>query len=647
MVPVLQAVGSKTPTLIQGARHMSLYRMAQRLVPTVSKTERAALESGTIGFDRELYRGTPSLKNLLTRYPLPTLSEEEKNFVDTKVHSLCEMLDDDAVMRQQDLSQKVWAYIRSQGFFGMIIPKAYGGLEFSAGAHSLIDQIIATRSGSAASTVMVPNSLGPGELLLKYGTEKQKEYYLPRLADGSDIPCFGLTGIHSGSDAASMSDTGVVCRKEGVLGISLSFNKRYITLAPVATLVGLAVNLKDPEGLLTVGKTGITVVLLPRETPGLEIGKRHDPMSAAFMNGPVRGKDVFVPMEHVIGGEERTGEGWEMLMQCLSEGRGISLPAASVASAKLACTSVGAYARVRRQFKTAIGDMEGVQVNLARMASETYRLTAGQQLMNAMLNQHEKPAVLSAVMKYETTETAREVVTRAMDVLGGMGICKGKNNFMAHVYQQTPIGITVEGSNPLTYYLIIFGQGLMRSHPHLYSMVTTLSEDMGPQAFRKELRHMVAHGLRNAGASMGQALTRTRGKQDLMAYYTSQLERLSSSFAFCADMGLSLGGQLKHAEMISGRYAQIFTKLYFGYATLWFHAQQKESAALNTVLEHAMDQLLFDMETAFFELFDNFPHWSVAIAMRTVTFPTGRCYGPPKDRLSRAGPADYAPIGFA
>lgn len=370
-------------------------------------------------------------------------------------------------------------------------------------------QKIATRNGSAAVTVMVPNSLGPGELLKRYGTKDQQEYFLPKLASGEFIPCFGLTGPASGSDAAAMRDVGIVVEKDGVLGISATFQKRYITLAPVASVVGLAVNVKDPNGLLKgVGKEGITIALLERGHPGLRIGDRHDPVGAAFMNGTVEGEEVFIPMDKLLGGQERAGTGWVMLMDCLSEGRGISLPALSVGAAQFSAGIVGAYARIRKQFKVPIADLEGVQEHLARIAGNAYTMTAAQHLMNSMLNQHEQPAVLSAVMKQQLTNRMREVVNDAMDVLGGAGICRGPSNFLANTYAMVPIAITVEGANTLTRSLIIFGQGLMRSHPHLLNLVKTIQDGNDQKGFQRELVNMISHGTANTFRSLGNAVFR-------------------------------------------------------------------------------------------------------------------------------------------
>lgn len=426
----------------------------------------------------------------------------------------------------------------------MIIPKKYGGKGFSAHAHSQVVQVLATRSGSVAATVSVPNSLGPGELLMRYGTEEQKNYFLPQLAKGTMIPCFGLTAPHSGSDAASMSEAyGEVVERDGKLGIVASFNKRYITLAPIAGVVGLAFNLKDPNNLLKgKGSEGITIALLERDHPGLEMGKRHDPLAAAFMNGTVQGKDVFIPMDKLIGGQERCGFGWNMLMDCLAEGRSISLPASAVGVAQMSVNAVGAYARVRKQFRVPIAEMGGVQEALSRIASEALIMTSAQHLINSILANHEQPAVLSAVMKYETTSRARKVVNDAMDVLGGAGICRGNDNLIGNGYMALPIAITVEGANILTRSMITFGQGLNRAHPNLIKIIATIEKGNDIAGFQREVSGFLSHLFSNAARSLYRGIFRSRthtsAPASLLAYYESQLSRLAANFAFQADLAV-------------------------------------------------------------------------------------------------------------
>lgn len=548
---------------------------------------------------------------------------------------MCEILNDYQITNDRDFPEEFWNRCKKQGFFGMIIPKQYGGKGFSAHAHSQVVQMISTRSGSASATVTVPNSLGPGELLVRYGTEEQKNYFLPKLASGELIPCFGLTAPHSGSDAASMHEAyGEVVERNGQLGIVASFNKRYITLAPVAGVVGLAFTLKDPKGLLKgKGNEGPTIALLERDHPGLVIGKRHDPLIAAFMNGPVQGKDVFIPMKSIIGGQERYGFGWNMLMDCLAEGRSVSLPASAVGAAKLSVNAVGAYARIRKQFKVPIAEMGGVQEALGRIASNAYIVTAAQTLINSMLAKHEQPAVLSAVMKYETTHRARLVVNDAMDIMGGSGICRGETNSFGNGYMALPIAITVEGANILTRSLMIFGQGLNRAHPNLIGILDAIEKGDDVKGFTKATIGFLNHFATNTGRSLVRAVTRPRSKSDLLAYYEGQLSRLSSNFAVSADLALVLGGRLKFEEMLSGRFADAFGTLYLGYACCWYYQQNRKVEGIDALFELAMESILQQNQTALLELSNNFPIPGIGPLMKAISFPFGAAYGGPTDKM--------------
>ncbi len=521
-----------------------IYGVAKKMMPKISDTERAALNAGTVGFDRNIFSGNPSL-NDLSKYSVK-LSPEEKAFMDKETQEVCEMMDDYQISIDRDMPQEVWDRFKKQGFMGMIIPKQYGGKGFSAHGHSQVVQKISSASASASGSVAVPNSLGPGELLMRYGTEDQKNYFLPKLACGDLIPCFGLTAPHSGSDAASMHEAyGEVVERDGKLGIVASFNKRYITLAPVAGVVGLAFALKDPKGLLKgTGHEGITIALLERDHPGLEMGRRHDPLQASFMNGPVTGKDVFISMDKIIGGQTRCGFGWNMLMDCLSEGRSVSLPASAVAAGKLAVVAVGAYARVRKQFKVPIAEMGGVQEALARITSEAYILTSAQMLINSMLAKHEQPAVLSAVMKYQTTNRARNLTNDAMDIMGGAGICRGPNNIFGNIYMANPIAITVEGANILTRSMITFGQGVNRAHPNLVNIVNTLEAGNDQKGFQKHALGFLGHLTSNMARSVVGAVSAlvsspfnsSAKKSDPIKYYEGHLARLSANFALSTDL---------------------------------------------------------------------------------------------------------------
>ena len=620
------------------------YNLAKKIMPKISETEAAALNSGTVAFDADLFSGDPKLKNLVNKYNVK-LSAEEQSFLDNETEVLCEMLDNHKIEADQNLPPEVWQYIRENKFMGMVIPKKFGGLGFSGHGHALVVEKIAGRNGAAAVTVMVPNSLGPGELLYHYGTPEQQDFYLPRLAHGIDIPCFGLTGPASGSDAAAMRDSGEVVMENGVLGMRVTFSKRYITLAPVATVVGLAFKLSDPNKLLTKGKEGITVALLPTEPnptvpqgiPGLRTGPRHNPLSVGFMNGTVQGESVFIPMSAVIGGEERCGFGWNMLMECLGEGRGISLPAMSVASARLCSLAVGGYARVRKQFKVPIAEMEGVQEKLANIGMMTYQSAAAQSMFDAVLADGERPPVLSAIMKHECTEIGRKAVNEGMDIIGGAGISRGPANFLASAYVAMPIAITVEGANALTRSLIIFGQGLNRSHPHLLNLIQSIQKGDDQAGFNRELTNIIKHAFTNLGRSVtrGLSVQVVPKGSDISGYYEAQMSRLAANFAFCADVGLTMGGGIKTAEFISGRYADVLSNLYMGYACLWYYQKHKDVKGLDKVLDLAMNDHCHKIQEALIGLSSNFPVPLMGPVMRAFTFPRGREYHKSSDKLRR------------
>ena len=604
--------------------------LGKKLLPKISNTERAALVSGTVGFDRILFSGTPKLNDLVQKYKLE-LSDREKDFIDNKVDNLCKTVNESQVMKNRDLSKESWDYIKDNKFFGLCIPEKYSGLGFSAYAHSQIVTKVSSHSGTLGVSVMVPNSLGPGELLLNYGTEEQKNKYLIPLAEGKIVPCFGLTGPSSGSDAASMPDTGKVVIKDGVKGVEVKLNKRYITLAPIADVIGIAFKLEDPDSLLKKGEEGITLALIGRDTEGLEIGKRHDPIGNAFMNGPIKTDKIFVKMEDIIGGEERAGYGWNMLMECLAEGRGISLPASAVGGMKMLSNSVGGFARIRKQFKIPIAKMEGVQEKLAEMVKDTYTITASQELMNAILLQHEKPSVLSGVMKQQSTEKARKVIEHSMDIMAGSAICKGDNNFVANLYQSIPVPITVEGSNTLTRSLIIFGQGLVRSHPYLLDAIYSIENNDQDELF-KNVKNIVGHSIKTSAQSITKSVFRTRSKSNLINYYESQLQRMTLAFAASANISLLLGGKIKMAEMLSGRYADVFSNLFHGYALLWKNHDKIQDEKL---LAYCLDSLLYEMQESLDQIYKNYPDKTLGFLVKTVTFPFGKSYSLPTDDTRR------------
>jgi len=642
-----RAILARTPKH-KGSRNFitPAYNLAKKIMPKISDTERAALQSGTIKFDRDLFKGDPTVKHLADTYKPAVLNADEQKFLDNEVEELCEMVNTYDVQRNANLSPETWKYIRKNKFMGLMIKQNFGGKGFTGHGHACIVEKISGRDSTACVTVMVPNSLGPGELLAHYGTQEQKDFYLPRLADGIDIPCFGLTGPSSGSDAASMRDEGIVCVKDGVLGISVSCNKRYITLAPVATLVGLAFRLRDPDGLLTTGKEGITVALLPtspnqfapKGIPGLQTGPRHDPFGSPFMNGTVKGENFFVPMTCIIGGEEKAGYGWNMLMECLGEGRGISLPAGAIAASKMATLAVGGYARIRKQFKVPIASMQGVQEKLAVIGSNTFLMMAAQNMFNSFLAAGEKPSCLSAVMKQTCTERGRISINEGMDVMGGAAICNGPANFMAGGYGAIPVSITVEGANVLTRSLIIFGQGLTRSHPHLLGLISAIEDGDDLEGFNKELTNIIKHAFANLGRSVTRGLASqvTFRGGDLLAYHEAHMSRLAANFAFCADCGLTMGGGIKTAEFVSGRYADVLSNLYLGYSVMWFYNNNKGVEGLDKVFDMTMTKIRYDIQEAFFGIFRNFPIPGMGLLMQLPTFPRGREFSPPTDKQRAA-----------
>jgi acyl-CoA dehydrogenase len=618
----------------------------RKVLPPMSETERAAIEAGTVWWDRELFSGRPDWEKLRA-VPAPTLSAEEQAFLDGPVETLCGMVDEWSVHERNDLPPEVWSYIKAQRFFGMIIPKAYGGLEFSAAAQSAVIVKICSRSLTAGVTVMVPNSLGPGELLMHYGTDVQKRHYLPRLAVGEEIPCFALTSPWAGSDAGGMPDRGTVCMgmHEGreVLGLRVTWDKRYITLGPVATVLGLAFKVFDPDGLLGGERElGITCALIPTGTPGVEIGERHRPVGSAFQNGPTRGSDVFVPMDWIIGGRPMIGHGWRMLVECLAVGRAISLPALSVASSKLAARTTGAYARLRRQFRVPIGEFEGVDEALARIGAVTYRIDAARRLTASALVLGEKPSVLSAILKYHNTESMRQVVNDALDIHGGRGVCEGPSNYLAHAYKSGPVSITVEGANILTRSMIIFGQGAIRCHPYLLAEMraaTDADEQSARLRFDEALTAHVGFTLSNAARALVDGLTAgvfagtPRDAGPLSSYYR-RIGRMSAAFALVADVALLvLGGELKRREKLSARLGDVLSHLYMACAVLKHYDDCARPAADLPLARWALEHSLCTVQTRLEEVLANFPARWVAWLLRPIVFPLGRPYRMPDDRL--------------
>jgi acyl-CoA dehydrogenase len=618
-----------------------------KLLPSMSQTEKEALEAGTVWWDGELFTGAPNWSKLLAA-KAPRLSDAEQAFLDGPCEELCRMLDEWHITHELgDLPPEVWEFLKTRGFFAMIIPKKYGGLEFSAFAHSCVLAKISSRSATAASTTAVPNSLGPAELLNHYGTEEQKNYYLPRLARGEEVPCFALTGPRAGSDAASIPDTGVVCRGmwrgTEVVGLKLNFTKRYITLAPVATVVGLAFRMFDPDKLLG-GKTdiGITCALIPRDTPGITIGRRHFPLNVPFQNGPVEGRDVFVPLDFIIGGPAMAGSGWRMLVEQLSVGRCISLPSNTTGAAKAGVWATGAYARIRSQFNTPVGRFEGVESVIARMVGLTYTMDAARSVTAGAIDGGEKPSVPSAMLKYHVTEMGRQVANDAMDVHGGKGIMLGPRNYLARGYQITPVAITVEGANLLTRNLIIFGQGAIRCHPFVLREMTAAHNPdraAGVDEFDRALFGHVGFTISNAVRSFIMALTHARFTRPPVAgataRYYQHIVRFSASFAFAVDVAmLTLGGYLKKKEGLSARLGDVLSAMYLASMVLKHYENQGRRAEDLAVVEWACRNLLYNAQEQLHGFLRNFPNRALAGVMRALIFPRGLIYSAPGDRLA-------------
>ncbi|HXF58369.1 MAG TPA: acyl-CoA dehydrogenase [Candidatus Saccharimonadales bacterium] len=620
----------------------TVMRALGRALPRMGETERIALEAGTVWWDGDLFSGRPDWKKLLDFQRKP-LSARERAFLDGPVEELCGMVEEWKVERDADLPPEAWRFIKEKKFFGMIIPEEYGGLGFSALANSSVVTKLSSRSVTAAVTVMVPNSLGPAELLLHYGTEEQKRHFLPRLATAQEIPCFALTGPEAGSDAASTKSRGVVCRGtyqgREVLGMRLNWRKRYITLAPVTTLIGLAFRLYDPDHLIGEKEDlGITLALIPPDLPGIEIGKRHDPLGVPFLNGPIYGRDVFVPLDAIIGGKARVGQGWQMLMANLAAGRGISLPGLATGSSQLCSRVMGAYGTVREQFDLPIGRFEGIEEHLATIGGMTYVLSGARVLTAGAVDAGEKPAVISAIMKAYSTEAMRTVVNAAMDVQAGAGISKGPRNLLAQAYGAVPIGITVEGANILTRTLIIFGQGAIRCHPYVRSeMEAVARKDL--VAFDRAFFAHVGFILSNAMRCFGHALTgsrfaRPRGVDGPVGEYLARFTSLSAAFALVADAAMAtLGGQLKRREKLSGRLADALAWLYLGSATVKkFWDDGKPEADLPFV-QWGCEKAIDEIERALAGVLENLPNRPAAALLGATIFPLGMNGGPPSDAL--------------
>ena len=627
-----------------------LLKLIKKVLPPISDTEREAMEAGEVWWDAQLLSGKPDWNELLSMGP-PQLTDEEQAFLDGPVEELCRMVDDWKISYEDhDIPEDVWQFLKKERFFGIIIPKEFGGLGFSPSAHAEIVTKVSTRSTSVGVTVMVPNSLGPGELLMAHGTEEQKNYYLPRLADGREIPCFGLTSPEAGSDAAAMVDSGVVCygeyKGEKTLGMRVNWHKRYITLGPVATILGLAFKLYDPDHILgEEEELGITVALVPTDTEGVTIGQRHLPAMQAFQNGPNWGEDVFVPMEWIIGGQENVGRGWHMLMSALAAGRGISLPSLSTGGAKMAARTTGAYARIREQFSIPIGKFEGVQRRLAEIASIAYVLDSAHKTTTRALDEGRKPAVVSAIMKAHATCGLRQAINDAMDIHAGKAIMDGPLNYLGNVYRAVPVAITVEGANILTRSLMIFGQGAIRCHPYLLEEMMAAENpdtEAGIDALDKLLpKHAwfqfktLLRGIFH-GWTVGLFASSPRGVGKAAKYYR-QLNRYSAILTLTTEISLmSLGGELKRKELISSRLGDVLSQLYLLSCTLKRFKDDGSPKEDRPLLEFAMRAGLHDIEVSLLEVFQNFPHRFLGQLMHFLTMPWGHSVHTASDRQARA-----------
>jgi len=645
LIVALTSASFLLPDLRRQYFSLPVYKMVKKILPEMSETEKDALEAGDVWVDGDLFQGDPDWNKILS-IPKPELTKEEQDFLENQTEHLCDMVDDWQVTRDMDLPEEVWSYIKEQGFLGMIIPKEYGGRGFSAIAHSTIVSKISTRSATAAVSVMVPNSLGPAELLMHYGTKEQKDHYLPGLATDREIPCFALTGPKAGSDAGSMPDVGIVKMgiHEGkeVLGMEVTWNKRYITLAPIATVLGLAFKLYDPEHLIGDKEDiGITCALIPTSHPGVRVGDRHLPMSLAFMNGPTYGDKVFIPMDWVVGGQDYVGKGWRMLVELLSIGRAISLPAMGTACGKMSYRMTGAYARVREQFNTSIGNFEGVEESLARIAGLTYRLEATRKMTAHAVDLGVKPSVVSAIAKYHMTEMGRQVISDSMDVHGGRGLVDGERNYLARAYSSIPVSITVEGANILTRNLMIFGQGAIRCHPWIFEQMQSAASDdpvAGLKQFDRAFFSHMGYTCSNFVRTLWFGVTGARFSSSPVSGetkdYYRQLTRMSSALALVSDFAMILiGGDLKRRERLSARLGDVLSHLYMATSVLKYYEDSgRESADLPYVHWNCQNALA-SIEHALNEFLLNFTSPMVGKTIKHIIFPWGRTYAKASDKL--------------
>jgi acyl-CoA dehydrogenase len=618
-----------------------LMKLARASMPRMSNTERTAIEAGTVWWDGELFCGNPDWQKLV-EFRVQKLSDREQRFLDGPVEELCRFIDDWKIIQDRDLPEQVWTFLKQKCFFGMIIPEKYGGLGFSAIAHSAVVTKVASRSIPAACTLMVPNSLGPAELLLHYGTEEQRDYYLPRLASGQEIPCFALTEPHAGSDAAASRSTGIVCRGtfdgKDIVGIRLNVSKRFITLAPIATVIGLAFDMQDPGRLLgDKVNLGMTCALIPRDTPGLVIGERHDPMGVPFPNGPITGVNIFVPIDYVIGGASGIGQGWRMLMECLAAGRAISLPALSVAALEMVARITGAYASIREQFNLPIGHFQGIEEPLARIAGYTYLMNAARVLTCGAIDAGEKPGVISAVAKAYLTEGMRACVADGMDIMAGAAICRGPRNLLSRIYVAAPIAITVEGANILTRSMIIFGQGAIRCHRFVHKEIRAVEENdlmLFDKLLFKHIAFACSNALRSFWFAMSGGWPAAAPGGGTTTYYFRRLTRFSAAYALIADGAIvTLGKSFKVQEKVSGRLADALAWMYMASAAIKKFEDEGRPADDLPLLRWSCDLALWKIQEALVGVLANLPNRTAALILRVLAFPLGARLRPPLDEL--------------
>lgn len=618
------------------------------VMPRISNTEQEALDAGTVWWEQEVFSGKPNWKRLHS-IPKATLSADEEAFINGPTEELCSMINEWQITNvDRDIPPEMWQFIKDNGFFSFIIPKDFGGLGFSSYAQSQVLTKLNSMSPTVGSIVSVPNSLGPAELLMHYGTQEQKEHYLPRLAKGQEVPCFALTAIEAGSDAGGIPDKGIVCKGqwqgEEVIGLKLSWNKRYITLAPVATLLGLAFKMYDPDGLLgDKEELGITCALIPTDTDGVVIGRRHYPMSTPFQNGPTQGDEVFVPLDYIIGGQEMAGQGWRMLVDCLSAGRAISLPSGATGGAKMVAYTTGAYARIRRQFKVPVGYMEGVMEALARIAGKTYMIDAMRTFTAAGIDTGEKPSVASAIVKCHTTKLAQDCAIDGMDIHGGKAVMMGPKNYMGRSYQGAPISITVEGANILTRSLIIYGQGSIRCHPYVLKLINATQNEDKVQAVKDFDKSLFAHigfamsnKVRTFWLGITASLFVSKPKNDFTGRYYQRITRFSSALAFLSDVTMGvLGGELKRRESISGRLGDMLSNLYIATSILKFYDDKGRPEHDENVVKWSIEHCLYETQMAADGVLRNFPISWMGKLLRIVVFPLGLPLSAPSDKLGR------------